>query len=234
MTSIAYNEENNSTFENSYADQWLSQEFLPTLHDYQDYLITDSVWDATLNSSNEPTRPTYQTTVNRAVGLLNSYELYTSYSKTEEIADNESGIVQQEFFWSMTPFDTLYNGLKVIAMNSANPLSEQSTTEKVGIRPVVNLKSNIKIINGTGTIDNPFRLEGDSQETTNGSTLIATRYSGEYIKFNNELYRIVEVENNLTKITAVSNQQNCPKIVLMVQEVLEAKEDLQNQPSKTT
>ena len=37
ITVIPYNASGNTAFENSYVDQWLNQEFLPTLHDYEDY-----------------------------------------------------------------------------------------------------------------------------------------------------------------------------------------------------
>ena len=74
ITSIVYTAEGTSAFENSYADQWLNQEFLPTLHDYEDYLVVDSIWDATEDGSDTPSRPNGTTTVTRTVGLVNSYE----------------------------------------------------------------------------------------------------------------------------------------------------------------
>ena len=62
----------------------------------------------------------------------------------------------------------------------------------------------MKIIDGDGTVDNPYRLQGDNDIPT--GALLSTRYSGEYIKFGtgeNNLYRIVSHENGRgTKITS--------------------------------
>ncbi len=62
----------------------------------------------------------------------------------------------------------------------------------------------MKIIDGNGTSDNPYRLQGDNDNPT--GALLSTRYSGEYIRFGtgeNKLYRIVSHENGTsTKITS--------------------------------
>ena len=73
------------------------------------------------------------------------------------------------------------------------------------MRPSINLKSSVRIVDGDGTIDNPYRLEEDNDNNLSG-TLLNTRYSGEYIRFGNDennLYRIVSHEiEGLTKITS--------------------------------
>ena len=62
----------------------------------------------------------------------------------------------------------------------------------------------MKIIDGDGTADNPYRLQGDNDIPT--GALLSTRSSGEYISFGtgeNNLYRIVSHENGTgTKITS--------------------------------
>ena len=74
-----------------------------------------------------------------------------------------------------------------------------------GIRPSINLKADVKIVNGSGTEDDPYRLLGDNDTNLNGAKL-NTRYSGEYIRFGtgeNNLYQIVSHETTgLTKITS--------------------------------
>ena len=85
-------------------------------------------------------------------------------------------------------------------------------------RPSVNLKSSVKIVDGDGTIDNPYRLEGDNDSNLLG-TLLNTRYSGEYIRFGNEennLYRIVSHENGTgTKITSAEPLKSSGKFLSM-------------------
>ena len=74
-----------------------------------------------------------------------------------------------------------------------------------GIRPSINLKPEIKIVSGSGTEEDPYRLMGDNDNNLSG-TLLNKRYSGEYISFGtgeNNLYRIVSHETEgLTKITS--------------------------------
>ena len=78
------------------------------------------------------------------------------------------------------------------------------------------MKSSVKIVDGDGTIDNPYRLEGDNDTNLNG-TLLNTRYSGEYISFGlgeNNLYRIVSHENGTgTKITSAEPLKNSGKFI---------------------
>ncbi len=200
MTAIGYNQKDNTAFEDSYVDQWLTQEFLPTLHDYEDYLEVNSIWDATLDSSNTPARPPGTTTVRRAVGLLNTYEYYTARA----YLNNNTN------WWLMTPYSTSdvcytsYGG----AFGHA-PLGNAS----YNIRPAIYLKSTIKIASGIGTQTDPYRLEDDEQETLNGTTLLSTRYSGEYIRFNDTVYRIVDVEDGRTKIRALQVPETLKNIV---------------------
>ncbi len=200
MTAIGYNQTDNTAFENCYVDQWLIQEFLPTLHDYQDYLEVNSIWDATLDSSNAPARPLGTTTVQRAVGLLNAYEYYTARAYLNNSTD----------WWLMTPYSTSdvwrihYDGSFV-----HGSLGNAS----YNIRPAVYLKSTIKIASGTGTQTDPYRLEDDEQEALNGTTLLSTRYSGEYIRFNDAIYRIVDVEEGHAKIRPLQVPEKLKKIV---------------------
>jgi len=201
VTAIYYNPEGNRNFANSYVDQWLNQEFLPTLHDSQNYLITDSVWNSTGYSSGYPKRPAETSITRRTVGLLNAYEYYVTYNQSGGRANKETNYLNKGLYWWLL---TLYGTSKrVSAVKDDGDLNSYDTLYNYGIRPVVNLKSNVQIVSGDGTISNPFRLKGDKQKVTNGITLLSTRYSGDYINVNKELYRIVGIENGLTKIVSV-------------------------------
>ena len=77
------------------------------------------------------------------------------------------------------------------------------------------MNSNIeKVIGGNGKRYNPYRINGD-KKTGNTGELINTRLSGEYVKVDNKVYRIVGIENNKTKLTSVdyakSGNQNLSK-----------------------
>lgn len=202
ITMMNYKSKQISTFENSYVDQWLNQEFLPTLHDYENYLLTNGLWDSAINgSANAPMRPSGEALVERTVGLLNSYEYYTIYEQSNGKATSETNYLNNRTYWWLI---TQFNSLENYYVSPLGSLLKSGTdTTFASVRPSVYLKSDVSIVSGNGTNSNPYRLKGDKQLTENGVSLVSTRYSGEYIKFNNELYRIVTVEENMTKIIAV-------------------------------
>ncbi len=204
ITTIYYNSSGNSAFENSYADQWLNQEFLPTLHDSEKYLVLDSVWNVTTDDSEIPLRPAETTIVKRTVGLLNVYEYYTTYTNSDGMATIKTGYLNNGiYWWLITPYDS--SSLRRVIDDGS--LGNVSPSLGAGIRPTVYLKPDIQVVSGTGTIDNPYWLEGDKQDVVTGATLLSTRYSGEYISFNNALYRIIGTEardqETFTKVMAV-------------------------------
>ena len=175
----------------SYMYQWLNEDFLDTLYNYENIIVTDSKWN-TLTTKDISTKITEGaegvTTTTSPVGLLNSYEYYMSYKNTS----SSSGYLHIGYFWwLLNPYSTSD------VWSDSNRYSPASSN---GVRPSVNLKSGIPLSGGSGTKTDPYTIAGDKEEITLGTTLLNTRSSGEYVKFNNELYRIVSIENEITKI----------------------------------
>ena len=203
ISAIGYDDDS-SAFEGSYIEEWLNDTtvdgFLGNLRDYENFIITDAVWDATMDDREvgSITRPNGTTTVTDAVALINIYEYQTCYHGTTY----DNGYLNNGlYWWGLTPFDESH----VFVINRDATTAIYTPANTVGVRPSINLKSTIKIVDGNGTIDNPYRLAGDNDTNLSG-TLLNTRYSGEYIRFgNNEnnLYRIVSHENRIgTKIVS--------------------------------
>ena len=201
ISSVPYSS-GSSSFAGSYMEEWLNDTsvdgFLGNLRDYNDFIVTDAVWDATLDSTSigSMERPNGTTTVTDAVGLLNIYEY-----KSSNNGNINSYLNNGLYWWTLTPYSTS----NIWYLHYDNGASSRSSTYLYGIRPSINLKSDIKIVDGNGTEDNPFRLEGDN-DTNLEKIKLNTRYSGEYIRFGtgeNNLYRIVSHEiSGLTKITS--------------------------------
>lgn len=198
---ISYNVVGNSLFQGSYMEQWLNDTtvdgFLENLREPEKFIKMDSVWNNTITT--ETTKPAKTTLVTDAVGLLNMYE----YTMSLKNADYKTGYLNNGLnWWTMTPSDS--NNIYLVNDYGVAP-TMYSSRNTFGIRPVINLKSNIKIVSGNGTKDSPYRLEGDNDKTLSG-TLLSRRYSGEYISFGtgeNNLYRIVSHEDGIgTKITS--------------------------------
>ena len=196
---LPYNADNNTAFQGSYMEQWLNDTsvdgFLGNLREPDKFIKKDSVWNATMTT--ETTKPEKTTMVTDAVGLLNIYEYTMSYKN----ASSSTGYLNNGLsWWTLTPYST--SSVRYVYSDGSGYYN--SPTYSSGSRPSVNLKSAVKIIDGDGTVNNPYRLQGDNDNPT--GALLSTRYSGEYISFGtgeNNLYRIVSHENGTgTKITS--------------------------------
>ncbi|HIR59912.1 MAG TPA: hypothetical protein IAB38_07755 [Candidatus Onthousia excrementipullorum] len=199
ISSIAYNTTSNTAFAGSYMEDWLNDTtvdgFLGNLRDYKNFIKTDSKWNATIIT--DTTKPPKTTIVTDAIGLLNIYEYIKSYTGTTY----EKGYLNNGLnWWTLTS-----NGNNMYTVNRNGETETLHTPRSsFGIRPVINIKKDVKVASGSGTKDDPYRLKGDNDSNLSG-TLLNTRYSGEYIKFGtgeNSLYRIVSHETpGLTKVT---------------------------------
>ena len=218
ISATTYNPENQADFEGSYMEDWLNDTtvdgFLGNLRDYEKFIVTDAKWDATMdpNELGSITRPNGTTTVTAPVGLLNMYEYQTSYHETTY----SNGYLNNGlYWWTLTP----YSSSDVRYVGNFGNASYYRPTFAHGVRPSINLKSNVKIVDGDGTVDNPYRLNGDNDTDLSG-TLLSTRYSGEYIRFGNDennLYRIVSHENGVgTKIVSAEPLKSSGNFVTSV------------------
>ena len=201
ISSIPYNVEGNADFKGSYMEQWLNDTsvdgFLGNLREPDKFIKTDSTWNATITVWGYD-KPEKTTMVTDAVGLLDIYE----YTMSHKNATASTGYLNNGLtWWTLTPYNT--SSVLRVEKYYGNS-SDYSPTNSYGSRPSINLKSAVKIIDGDGTVDNPYRLQGDNDNPT--GALLSTRYSGEYISFGtgeNSPYRIVSHENGTgTKITS--------------------------------
>ena len=192
-----------TNFAGSHLEEWLNDEtkdgFLGNLRSPNAFIVIDSLWDATEDNRDlgSLTKPNGTTVVTNPVGLLNMYEYQASNSgRTDGYLNNGLN------FWTLTPYDA--SVIRIVDSESGGSFN-YPFQHTIGVRPSINLKSNIKIAGGKGTEEDPYRLYGDNDTNLSG-TLLNTRYSGEYVKFGNEensLYRIVSHESlGLTKITS--------------------------------
>ena len=203
ISAIPYSSDS-TAFAGSYMEDWLNDTtvdgFLGNLRDYENFIVTDAKWDATLDATSlgSITRPNGESVSTNAVGLLNMYEYQESFRGTTY----SNGYLNNGlYWWTLTPD----NAFQVRYVGYDGRANYSSSTYAYGVRPSINLKSSVKIVDGDGTIDNPYRLNGDN-DTNLSVTLLSSRYSGEYIRFGNDennLYRIVSHETKgLTKITS--------------------------------
>ena len=196
-----------ASYTGSYVYQWLNEDFLDTLDNYQDIIVEDSTWNMTL-TTNATTKLSETTLLNSStiskntsVGLLNCREFYLSYANLSSITDTYLNIGYS--WWLLNP----YSSSTYIWYVHSNNIGHNTSSSGYGVRPVINLKSNIQFSDGSGTKDNPYKISNDKEVAIANTTLLNTRTSGEYVVFDEdrdastkELYRIVNIENGLTKI----------------------------------
>lgn len=201
ITAIAW--ENTATYETSWIREWLNQEFLPTLNNYENIIVTNNKWNATM-TTNYTSTPSKTTIITDSVGMLNAYEYYKSYQKlgTDEASYGAGYLNIGYYWWLITP----YNSSSVRTVNINGSLSNGNASGCRGVRPSINLKSDIELFEGDGSYKNPYTIKGDVEEIVRGTTLLNTRESGEYVKIENDIdttrmFRIVGTELVGEKLT---------------------------------
>ena len=206
ISAINYDNDS-SAFEGSYMEEWLNDTsvdgFLGNLRNYENFIVTDAKWGTTMDDTElgSITRPSGAAVTN-AVGLLNIYE-YQSSNNGGTNGYLNNGLV----WWTLTSI----NESQVWYINYNGRQNYFPFSQSRGIRPSIILKNNVKIVDGNGTEDDPYRLKGDNDTDLTG-TFLNTRYSGEYITFgsgDNNLYRIVSHEKDTeTKIVSFESLRN--------------------------
>lgn len=186
-------------YSNSQVHSWLNNEFLPSLANTNSLLAT-SIWDYTIDTTADTTKPTASSYVEEKVGLLTMYEYMIAGA-------SDSYLNNGYYWWTMTQNST-YHPYEV--MESGSP-SVLSPLYDEGIRPAVNLASSVKFDGGTGKLSNPYTIKGDKDDASKND-LLTTRISGEYINFDNTKYRIVGIEEiggqKLTKVIMADYTKN--------------------------
>ena len=200
ITSITWGE--NTIYENSWIYQWLNEDFKDTLYNYENIIVQNTDWNATLDINNTPVKPSTNGSaaiVQGDVGLLNAYEYYQSY---KNISYSKGYLNIGYYWWLLTPYNNAYlQSQSVRSVNNIGYFTRSSPSSVArGIRPSINLKSNIEL-SGEGTKSNPYTIVGDKTAGKTGE-LINTRLSGEYIRVDDKVYRIVGIENGTTKLTS--------------------------------
>ena len=200
ISTISYDNDS-SAFAGSYMEEWLNDTtvdgFLYNLREPEKFIKMNSKWNASQMSdtSKPPSEEEGGTIVEDAIGLLNIYEATAGQGGNTAANYLNNGL----YWWTLTPV-TSSEVYRILVNRNINNVN---VSVRVGIRPSINLKPEIKIVSGSGTEEDPYRLMGDNDNNLEGVKL-NTRYSGEYISFGtgeNNLYRIVSHETEgLTKI----------------------------------
>ena len=89
------------------------------------------------------------------VGLLRMGELMTGQFERYAIKGGSSSTGLTITYWTLTP----YSSSRVRSVGSIGSASDNTPFNAFGVRPSINLKSNVQIVNGDGTLNSPFELQ---------------------------------------------------------------------------
>lgn len=173
ITSLAYYSDN---FDESQIIKWLSDTSLD-----KNYMTTTK---SCLDSFNSIDNISCQKTNNYDVTLL-SVEDYTKAGATNSYLNNG------EYFWTTNNYQDEY-----WYVSNEGKLGLNDNTEVYGIRPVITLNSDTKVLSGNGTIDNPYEIIEHKPQT------LKDIYVGEYLTLNDTLWRVVAKNNNNIKLVS--------------------------------
>ena len=189
VTAIPWGAENTAEdYDTSYINDWLNNYFYPKLKN-KEWLIkqtwcvettTDKASNRTSCTNNLSKTPQY-------VGLLSldEYNLASSSS---------SFLVNSQHFWTLTP----YNFNSSTLVDCIADVNNDSLLSAIGVRPVINISSEITITGGNGTLTNPYMFEDKSSSVV--GSLKDNSQIGEYVTYSGRNYRVVETSENGTKL----------------------------------
>ena len=193
VTVMSRNYNTSINYKGSLVQKWLEGTFLSSLKEPNKYLV-NTKWNMnpTSGMSFLPGNDSQYIVASSKVGLLNSYDV----SKMGNFMDST-------YYWLIGNHYSTYIRLSNRGGNNYTTKTFNGN-DYYAIRAAITMKPDVYVIGGNGSSSNPYILEGNSTNIPTG-TLINTRYSGEYLKINNVLYRIVKVKNNLTKVIMVDS-----------------------------
>lgn len=170
-------------------DTWLNDYFYDKLSDnVKKYIKTDSKWCNEVISNTDNYTKCNKYGKKKAVGLLSVADVNNSKDK-----DGNSNLGTWQYSW-------LGNSKKSKLLKSGNnsmKIQEENKNTLTGIRPTINLKTNLEISSGSGEASSPYLLKGIKKSLKAGEK-ISEAMTGEYILYSGYTWRVIGKESNGT------------------------------------
>lgn len=182
LTSMVLGYESDS-FKGTYGEDWLNNTFYNQLSN-QEFLVEHNYCaDAVLEANN--VKCTKKET--KKVSMISVYD-YLKASGSKSYLNNG------KTFWTVSPNEDY----KTWFINQNGLVSNESVSgesyHSYGIRPVIAIKGDTKIIAGSGTKDTPYQI------SVVKSSALKDQFIGSYISYSNQIWRIVEINDLGVKI----------------------------------
>ncbi len=179
-------------------DKWLNDYFYDHLTDKSTkYIVKGSFCKSTVSDKNVDTVKSCKGNKKENVGLLSISDYNNS------VIDGNSYLYPNNIAWTSNN----QNDNKAWAVRtyfSGNGTSKYMSFDdkyNFAVYPVINLKKGIKLIDGDGSLGDPYIFINKSKARAGDN--INTRQSGEYVSYGNIKYRIIDVDKDgYTKVVS--------------------------------
>ncbi len=167
----------NSSYNESLIKKWLNNYF-DTYKDADVYLMKNDWCNELVDVNNYKCK----NNLNEYIGLINTKE-YLDAGGVNSYLNNGS------YYWTIN-YDSDNNGYFINKDGGINNIvSNNDNYHSYGVRPVITLSGDVLYQSGDGTITNPYILEGEA-------ALLKDNSIGSYVKYNKELYRIINIDDD--------------------------------------
>lgn len=168
-------------------DTWLNDYFYDKLSDnVKKYIKTDSKWCNEVISNTDNYTKCNKYGKKKAVGLLSVADVNNSKDK-----DGNSSLLGQQSFLLGNQKDK--KEIKVIPIE--NKVKTENKNIVSGVRPTMNLKSNIVISKGNGSDLSPYIIKGTSTRIKAGSKVSDLKI-GDYVNYSGFNWRVSNKKDN--------------------------------------
>ena len=193
ISSLAYGDEAN-TFDQSYIYKWL-QNYYNSLNQPDYYLKEQDFCVA----SGKTRKDNCKNKFSSKIGLL-------AYYNYIEAGANNSYLNTNEYYWTLTP-STDYKTWYIFKEGGMNDKSyDGETYYSYGIRPVITLKEGINYTSGTGSKQDPYKVE-EKNEIGIGSYIRYSENTWRVIKQDEESYYLA-LNNTLSETHIFSKKSS--------------------------
>ena len=168
----------NEKYSNSIINKWLNK-YLDSYKDYDIYLSESNWCDESVDVNNY----NCNNKLSNSIGLISTKEYLDAGGVNSYLNDNS-------YFWTIN-YDSDNRGYFVNNKGEINNIVNTGDNYfSYGIKPVITLSTDLLYVSGDGTIDNPYVIEdGDS-------SLLKDKSVGNYVKYNNYLFRVMSVDDD--------------------------------------
>jgi len=178
--------------------KWLNTYFLSNISEKSQNYIIDTKWCYD-DRAEAGIADVCNSSVNAKIGLLN----LSDYERAK--VDNRSYLVNQARFYMLNRQNE--QSIWISDLYTDNALLNADTKDLVGVRPVLSLSKDIYLTSGTGTKDDPYKLQDYTYAKEND--LLNSRLVGEYVVYSGYIFRIAGVDSDgNTKLIGTSLLQN--------------------------